>query len=72
VPAGTPPAAALTAAKTGIAVDADAFDAVFASDSAPLKPTAEHLMWLDKLSPVAGETALVDRQQKFLARSRPG
>jgi len=56
--------------EAAIAIDANAFDAVFGTASAPLKPTAEQLMRLDSLSLVASEAARADLQQKILACRR--
>ena len=75
--AAAAPVAALQAAvspagETTIAIDANAFDAVFGPASAALKPTAEQLMRLDSLSLIAGDAARLELQQKILACRRAG
>jgi len=65
-------AAAPPAGETTIAIDANAFDAVFGTASAPLQPSAEQLMRLDSLSLIAGDAARLDLQQKILACRRAG
>lgn len=55
-----------------IAIDANAFAAVFGAASAPVKPTAEQLMQLDSLSLVAGDALRPQLQQKILACRRAG
>ncbi|HXY21169.1 MAG TPA: hypothetical protein VEI29_00690, partial [Burkholderiaceae bacterium] len=71
-PVVAPQAAVPPAGETTVAIDANAFDAVFGTASAPLKPTAEQLMRLDSLALIAGDAARLDLQQKILACRRAG
>lgn len=58
--------------RTPIAIDANAFAAVFGPAASGVKPTAEQLMQLDSLSLVAGDATRVDLQKAILACRRAG
>ena len=53
-----------------IAIDSNAFAAVFGPKSIPIQPSAEQLMQLDSLSLVAGDAMRIDLQKKILACRR--
>ena len=55
-----------------IAIDTNAFGAVFGGAQSPLKPTAEQLMQLDSLSLITAEPLRTDLQKKLLACRRAG
>lgn|GEM_PF-2131172 len=55
-----------------IAIDANAFAAVFGPYTAPLKPSAAQLMQLDALSLVAADATRITLQQQILACRRAG
>jgi len=81
-PAGTVAAASAVAAadkaivpssgEYQIAIDANAFAAVFGPLAVPVKPSAAQLMQLDSLSLVAAEATRVVLQQQILACRRAG
>jgi hypothetical protein len=66
--AAAPPAPALSV----IAIDPNAFGAVFTSATGAVKPTAEQLLQLDNLSLIAAEPLRTDLQKKILACRRAG
>ena len=55
-----------------IAIDANAFAAVFGPYTAPLQPSAAQLMQLDALSLVAADATRITLQQQILACRRAG
>jgi len=66
---------AASAAKSGeirIAIDANAFAAVFGPSEVPVTPSAAQLMQLDSLSLVAADATRVVLQQQILACRRAG
>jgi hypothetical protein len=67
-----PTARAAGSGEAPIAIDANAFAAVFGSAPGPVKPSAEQLMRLDSLSLVAGEATRLELQQEILACRRAG
>lgn len=67
-----PAAAAPAAADAPIAIDANAYGAVFGGATGPVRPTAAQLMQLDSLSLIAAETLRIDLQTKILACRRAG
>jgi hypothetical protein len=71
-PRAAAPAAAPGIGRTPIAIDANAFAAVFGPAASGVKPTAEQLMQLDSLSLVAGDATRVDLQKAILACRRAG
>jgi hypothetical protein len=69
-PAATPPQP--DTSDVPIAIDTNAFAAVFGPTSNPVRPSAEQLMRLDSLSLIAGDATRVELQQKILACRRAG
>lgn len=60
------------AAAPPLAIDANAYVAVFGTTPPPATPSAEQLMRLDSLALIAAEAARVDLQTKILACRRAG
>jgi hypothetical protein len=81
-PAAAPPAPVLASAATAtaapaaapaaLAIDANAYAAVFGATPGPVRPSAEQLLRLDSLALVAAESTRVDLQTKILACRRAG
>jgi hypothetical protein len=73
--ASGPTSGAASAPKSGevrIAIDANAFAAVFGPSDVPVTPSATQLMQLDSLSLVAADATRVVLQQQILACRRAG
>lgn len=70
--AGPAAAPAAPQPEVTIAIDGNAFSAVFGAAAGPLQPSAEQLMRLDSLALVAADAARVDLQTKILACRRAG
>ncbi len=74
VAAATAPMAGVSAAPaiTPIAIDPNAFGAIFPTGTSAVKPTGEQLMQLDNLALIAAEPLRTDLQRKILACRRAG
>jgi hypothetical protein len=72
-PAPAPQLAMASAAPSRpIAIDPNAFAAVFGTAAAPVKPTADQLMQLDSISLMAADSKRMSLQQQILACRRAG
>ena len=67
-----PVAVASVPTVTRIAIDPNAFAAVFGSSSGPVKPSADQLMQLDSISLMAADAKRAQLQQQILACRRAG
>ncbi len=71
-PAAAAPVTAARMPPAPIAIDGNAFAAVFGPSPAPVRPSPEQLMRLDSLALFAADAARVDLQRKILNCRRAG